>query len=57
MIDGVLAVAALAGLELNAAAGWWQADPAAGYVLVRYAGRCGRSSPPGTEPQLRVPVS
>ena len=25
--------------ELNAAAGWWQADPAAGYVLVYYAAR------------------
>jgi hypothetical protein len=24
---------------LNAAAGWWQADPLAGYVLVFYAAR------------------
>ncbi|HEY5397742.1 MAG TPA: hypothetical protein VIL16_20335 [Trebonia sp.] len=24
---------------LNAALGWWQADPAAGYVLVCYAAR------------------
>ena len=39
MIDGILAVAVLAGLTLNAAAGWWQADPAAGYVLVYYAAR------------------
>jgi divalent metal cation (Fe/Co/Zn/Cd) transporter len=39
MIDGVLAVAVLAGLTLNAAAGWWWADPAAGYVLVYYAAR------------------
>jgi len=38
-IDGILAVAVLAGLVLNAAAGWWQADPAAGYVLVYYAAR------------------
>lgn len=38
-IDGVLAVAVLAGLALNAAAGWWWADPAAGYVLVYYAVR------------------
>jgi divalent metal cation (Fe/Co/Zn/Cd) transporter len=30
MIDGILAVAVLAGLVLNAAVGWWQADPAAG---------------------------
>jgi divalent metal cation (Fe/Co/Zn/Cd) transporter len=36
-VDGILAVAVLAGLVLNAAAGWWQADPAAGYVLVAYA--------------------
>src|SRR5579859_7099353 len=38
-IDGILACAVLAGLVLNAAAGWWQADPAAGYVLVYYAAR------------------
>ncbi len=38
-IDGILAVAVLAGLILNAALGWWQADPAAGYVLVYYAAR------------------
>ena len=39
MIDGILATAVLAGLVLNATAGWWQADPAAGYVLVYYAMR------------------
>jgi divalent metal cation (Fe/Co/Zn/Cd) transporter len=39
MIDGILAAAVLAGLALNAAAGWWWADPAAGYVLVYYAAR------------------
>jgi divalent metal cation (Fe/Co/Zn/Cd) transporter len=39
MIDAVLAAAVLAGLVLNAALGWWQADPAAGYVLVYYAAR------------------
>ena len=38
-IDGILAVAVLLGLVLNAAAGWWWADPAAGYVLVWYAAR------------------
>ena len=27
------------GLALNAALGWWWADPAAGYVLVFYAAR------------------
>jgi divalent metal cation (Fe/Co/Zn/Cd) transporter len=39
LIDGILAVAVLLGLILNAAAGWWWADPAAGYVLVYYAAR------------------
>jgi len=39
MIDGILAVAVLLGLALNAALGWWWADPAAGYVLVYYAAR------------------
>jgi divalent metal cation (Fe/Co/Zn/Cd) transporter len=39
LVDGILAVAVLAGLVLNAAAGWWWADPAAGYVLVYYAAR------------------
>lgn len=39
VIDGVLAVAVLVGLVLNAALGWWWADPLAAYVLVYYAGR------------------
>jgi divalent metal cation (Fe/Co/Zn/Cd) transporter len=39
MIDAILACAVLLGLILNAAAGWWWADPAAGYVLVYYAAR------------------
>lgn len=38
-IDGILAAAVLLGLVLNAAAGWWWADPTAGYVLVYYAAR------------------
>lgn len=38
-IDGILALAVLLGLVLNTAAGWWWADPAAGYVLVYYAVR------------------
>ena len=37
MIDGVLATAVLCGLVLNAVAGWWWADPLAGYVLLYYA--------------------
>jgi divalent metal cation (Fe/Co/Zn/Cd) transporter len=39
LIDGILATAVLLGLMLNAALGWWWADPAAGYVLVFYAAR------------------
>jgi divalent metal cation (Fe/Co/Zn/Cd) transporter len=38
-IDGILASAVLLGLVLNAAVGWWWADPAAGYVLVYYGAR------------------
>jgi divalent metal cation (Fe/Co/Zn/Cd) transporter len=37
LIDGLLASAVLAGLVVNAALGWWWADPVAGYVLVFYA--------------------
>jgi divalent metal cation (Fe/Co/Zn/Cd) transporter len=39
MIDGILATAVLVGLVLNAVAGWWWADPLAGYVLLYYAAR------------------
>lgn len=39
LVDGILATAVLAGLLLNTLTGWWQADPAAGYVLVFYAAR------------------
>jgi cation efflux family protein len=39
LVDAILALAVLAGLVLNAAAGWWWADPLAGYVLVGYAAR------------------
>jgi hypothetical protein len=39
LVDGLLAVAVLAGLIGNAAAGWWWADPVAGYVLLYYAAR------------------
>jgi len=36
LVDGLLATAVLLGLVLNAAVGWWWADPAAGYVLLAY---------------------
>jgi divalent metal cation (Fe/Co/Zn/Cd) transporter len=37
VVDGLLAVAVLIGLVLNATLGWWWADPAAGFVIVFYA--------------------
>jgi divalent metal cation (Fe/Co/Zn/Cd) transporter len=39
LIDGLLALAVLIGLSLDAALGWWWADPIAAYVLVYYAAR------------------
>ena len=36
VVDGILAAGILAGLVLNAAAGWWWADIAAGAILVAY---------------------
>jgi divalent metal cation (Fe/Co/Zn/Cd) transporter len=39
MIDGILAGTVLLGLVLNAFAGWWWADPLAGYVILYYAVR------------------
>jgi divalent metal cation (Fe/Co/Zn/Cd) transporter len=43
LVDGILAAAVLTGLVLNAVAGWWWADPLAGYVLVFYAAREARA--------------
>ena len=39
VIDGALALAVLTGVLLNAAAGWWWADPVSALVLVLYGGR------------------
>lgn len=44
LVDGILAVAVLAGLALNAAAGLWWADPLAALVIVFYALREARES-------------
>ena len=44
LIDGLLATAVLVGLVLNAALGWWWADPLAGLVLVYYALREGKEA-------------
>jgi divalent metal cation (Fe/Co/Zn/Cd) transporter len=41
LIDGLLALAVLAGLMLNALAGFWWADPAAASVIVYYGVREG----------------
>jgi divalent metal cation (Fe/Co/Zn/Cd) transporter len=42
MIDGLLAAAVSVGLLLNAAVGWWWADPAAAFLIVYYCVREGR---------------
>jgi divalent metal cation (Fe/Co/Zn/Cd) transporter len=41
LVDGLLATSVLAGLALNAALGWWWADPLAGLVIVVYGIREG----------------
>lgn len=41
LVDGMVATAVLAGLALNAAVGWWWADPLAGYVLFVYGSKEG----------------
>jgi divalent metal cation (Fe/Co/Zn/Cd) transporter len=37
LVDGILATAVLAALTLNAALGWWPADPLAALIIVCYA--------------------
>jgi divalent metal cation (Fe/Co/Zn/Cd) transporter len=44
IIDGLLAVAVLVGLVLNAALGWWWADPLAAFVIVYYGLREGKAA-------------
>lgn len=39
LVDALLATAVLVGVSLDAALGWWWADPLAGYVIVFYAAR------------------
>ncbi|HEU5433201.1 MAG TPA: cation transporter [Thermomicrobiales bacterium] len=41
IVDGLLAVAVLIGLILNAGFGWWWADPLAGLVIIAYGLREG----------------
>jgi len=47
LIDAYLAGAVLIGLVLNAAAGWWWADPLAGLEIVYYGIKEGREAWPG----------
>jgi divalent metal cation (Fe/Co/Zn/Cd) transporter len=44
LIDAYLAASVLFGLVLNAAAGWWWADPVAGLVIVFYGVKEGRAA-------------
>lgn len=44
LIDAALAAAVLVGVGLNALAGWWWADPAAGLVIVYYGVKEGREA-------------
>lgn len=60
LVDGLLATAVVLGLAVNAAAGWWWADPTAALVLVGYAlveGRSALQSPktPGPADERAVP--
>jgi divalent metal cation (Fe/Co/Zn/Cd) transporter len=54
-IDGLLTSAVLAGLILNAAAGWWRADPAAAFVIVYYGLREGWQRSQSAERQVPSP--
>ena len=44
LVDAALAAAVLVGLVLNAALGWWWADPVAGLLIVFYAAREARNA-------------
>jgi divalent metal cation (Fe/Co/Zn/Cd) transporter len=44
LVDGVLATAVCLGLALNAALGWWWADPVAGYGILAYGCTEGRAA-------------
>jgi divalent metal cation (Fe/Co/Zn/Cd) transporter len=43
-VDGILAAIVLIGLLLNVVAGWWWADPLAGYAILYYALREARAT-------------
>jgi divalent metal cation (Fe/Co/Zn/Cd) transporter len=55
LIDGALAAAVLTGVVLNAALGWWWADPLSALVILVYALREARHAWPGPQHQARIP--
>jgi divalent metal cation (Fe/Co/Zn/Cd) transporter len=58
LVDGILAVAVLAGLAMNAAAGLWWADPLAALIIVIYALREAREIfRPSTDSVIEPPAS
>jgi divalent metal cation (Fe/Co/Zn/Cd) transporter len=58
LVDGILAVAVLAGLAMNAAAGLWWADPLAALIIVIYALREAREVfRPSTDSMTKPPAS
>lgn len=50
LLDAYLAVAVLLGLALNAARGWWWADPLAGLIVAGYAAREAHHALTGARP-------
>ena len=56
LVDGALAAAVLLGVALNAAAGWWWADPLAALVILAYSVREARHAwGAGSEAVVAVP--
>lgn len=55
LVDALLAAAVLIGLLLNAAIGWWWADPLAGYVILVYGLKEGRAALRGVAALLPSP--
>ena len=44
LVDAYLAAAVMIGLALNAAFGWWWADPTAGMIIVFYSLKEGKAA-------------
>jgi divalent metal cation (Fe/Co/Zn/Cd) transporter len=54
LIDGALAAAVLTGVVLNAALGWWWADPLSALVILLYARREARHAWAGSQHQAMI---